>query len=108
MVKLLLHNKASVSAPDKRGLNAVHFACYYSSAEMVRLLLQADKIAARRGGSDGRVGLTKCIRHECIGRAISIATVLLSSGCSTEETDSKGNTVLMYAAFCSHPQMVSF
>jgi ankyrin repeat protein len=107
IVRLLLRKKCPVSQCDGSGWNALHFACECSTAEVVRLLLQADKKAAGRLTDDGSTCLMKCAGNGNSEEAVKIATLLLGCGCPVNATDSRGRTALMDAALLGCMQMVS-
>jgi hypothetical protein len=108
IVELLLRKKFSVSLCDADDRNALHYACCFSSGEVVRLLLQADKKAASRRSTGGVTCLMRCTGNECVEESLKIAAMLLDSGCCDVNARSdKGKTALMWAASNSQAQVVS-
>jgi ankyrin repeat protein len=107
IVKLLLRKNCPVSQCDGSGWNALHYACVHSSAEVVRLLLEADKKAAGRCTDEGSTCLMKCAGNGNAEEAVKIATLAMDSGCPVNATDSAGRTALLYAAISTCAQMVS-
>jgi ankyrin repeat protein len=107
IVKLLLRKKCPVSQCDQSGSNALHFACAYSSAEVVQLLLEANASAAMLVNSGCATPLMICTNNSNVEEALKIATLLLDAGCPVNAADNGGATALMSAAASSGPQMVS-
>jgi ankyrin repeat protein len=107
IVELLLRKRFSVALPDGDGWNALHFACLNSSANVVQLLLEADKAAVLRLTGSNMSCLVLCAQRGDRAESLRIATMLIDAGCPVNLPNSSGKTTLMFAAMHSVPEVVS-
>jgi ankyrin repeat protein len=95
IVKLLLCKKSPVTQSDVDGVNALHHACRCSSANVVKLLLEASTSVASRLSDDCSTTLMHCARR---WESVKIATLLLDAGCNVNALDDDCMTALLHAA----------
>jgi ankyrin repeat protein len=106
IVKFLLRQRCPVGLPDRTGKNALHHACLHSSAEVVRLLLEADKSAVWRLTDNSFTPLMHCMENRDLSESVIIASMLLDAGSDINAADIQNRTVLMCAALHNGPQML--
>jgi ankyrin repeat protein len=107
IVQLLLRLKCSVSVLGDEGWCALHCACRHSSAQVVRLLLEADAAAVRQVTSNEASCLHISVNHVDVEESLKIATLLLGAGCDVNAVDEQRKTVLMFAARHNRAEMAS-
>jgi hypothetical protein len=81
IVELLLRKRFSVALPDGDGWNALHFACLNSLANVVLVLLEADKAAVLRLTGSNMSCLVLCAQGGDRAESLRIATMLIDAGC---------------------------
>jgi len=92
--KLLLSQEAEVGAKDKRGYTALHYAARNCRIDMIQLLLgQGANINAQADDGSTPLHFAATGGHDATARLL-----VENFGADTEANDSKGRTVLHYAA----------
>jgi ankyrin repeat protein len=105
VIDTLLRKRCPVSLCDTKGWNALHHACVDSSAEVVQLLIAADKSAAVRVTDTFASCLLLCSKNKSV---VKIATLVLASGCNINAADVHRRTARMRAAKKGRLEMLAF
>jgi ankyrin repeat protein/predicted DNA-binding WGR domain protein len=131
---LLQENRSIISAKDRHGYSAIHYAAENGHKEIVKLLIDAG-IKIAMGGQDRKTALHIAaakgdletvkflIEHgakvtakdkykrtplllACKNGNLAVASFLLQQGSPFDEADSSGNTPLHYACAYGYPEVI--
>ncbi len=114
VVRLLLGKRCPPRCFNDVGWNALHFACYNSSSDIVKMVLEADSALVNLGVVDAAMSAGKtlgttslmlsCCRSD--DEAVKIVALLLDRGADINKR-SVAFTALHLACWKSRPEMVS-
>ncbi|XP_059475584.1 uncharacterized protein LOC132196750 [Neocloeon triangulifer] len=104
MCRFLVENGADLSAVNKFGNDALHFACIRGKLENVKYLLGLNGFSVEKKGWNGRSAL-----HRAAEKGhVAVAKFLLSRGANVNARDDEKSTPLNLAAQYSSEEMCQF